>query len=220
MKTRGIGAGHIRCKSTHDVPLALNYLPVHTSGAAPFVSLALLAVLATGTPSPARSRWAQGLCFPGEATRPPRKPGLWGCLSRGPRKPGPRDCRAGVPAEVSALSALPAPWPSPDCLPHYWKPLCSHCVGAVISEVPGVILRSLLESNPLARSDHSPRCRLWQSGHHARASDPQDWPGVPQALLPTDLGWLLPGAPLAKLMATEKENPAVRISTKEGAAST
>ena len=50
----------------------------------------------------------------------------------------------------------PCRGPAPRCLPHYRKPLCSHCVGGVISEVSGDTLRSLLGWNLLARSDHSP----------------------------------------------------------------
>ena len=35
--------------------------------------------------------------------------------------------------------------PAACSLPHYRKPLCLHCVGAVISEVSGATLRSLLK---------------------------------------------------------------------------
>lgn len=113
--------------------------PMPTSGAAPFVSLALLVVQAT--PHPEQMSPGSFFFFP------------WVKQCGRPVSLAPRTPQAGVPTEVSVL---PVPQPSPDCLPRYWKPLCSHCVGAVIFEVPGVISRSLLERNPLAHSDHSP----------------------------------------------------------------
>ena len=76
---------------------------------------------------------APSLCFPGEA-----KPWV-----------SPHSADLGPHIDLEC--------PAAQCLPHYRKPLCLHCVGAVISEVSGDTLRSLFKWNLLASWDHSPR---------------------------------------------------------------
>lgn len=94
-------------------------------------------------PHAAPQRLAPGLCFRGGARH-------WvsgRAADLGPRERGRRS---------SPRAEHPCRGPALRCLQHYRKPLCSHCVGGVISEGLGDSLRSLLGWNLLSRSDHSP----------------------------------------------------------------